>query len=86
MTITLFDFLLWEATVLTKKLKADGDGWEANCDECSESLDMPEAENFEAALTGMREAKWRSVQKDGSWAHMCPACYEAHLAKGSRRP
>jgi hypothetical protein len=80
MTITLFDFLYWEATVLTKKLKSDGDGWEANCDSCSESLDLEDAAKFEDALTGMREAGWRSVQKDGSWAHLCPACYDA-LAK-----
>jgi hypothetical protein len=81
MTITVFDFLFWEATVLQKKPKSEGSGWEANCDECSESLDLEDAIGWDAALSDFRAAGWRSVQKDGVWSHLCPTCYEAHLAK-----
>jgi uncharacterized protein (DUF983 family) len=71
--VNLFDFLLWEATVLTKCK----DGWEINCDKCSEG-ELLDAETWNDALQEMQAAKWRSVQKDGAWAHLCPACYEAY--------
>jgi len=86
MTITLFDFLYWEATVLQRKPKSDGGGWECHCDDCSESLDMPDADGWESALAETRKAGWKSVQRSGSWAHLCPSCHESALAKHKRTP
>jgi hypothetical protein len=52
---------------------------------CSESLDMPDANSWEAALAETREAEWRSVQKSGAWEHLCPSCYAAYAEAQKKR-
>jgi hypothetical protein len=78
-------FLLWEATVLNKRSRFDGPGWEAHCDACSESLVLPEAACWEDALDMFRDAGWKSLQIRGFWEHRCPTCLEA-LAEAKKKP
>jgi hypothetical protein len=70
----LKDFLLWEATVLNKRPKSDGPGWEAQCDACPEALILPDADCWEDALDMFRDAGWKSLQVKGFWEHRCPSC------------
>lgn len=71
--MNLFDFLLWEATVLQRE--KDG-GWSVHCGLCSESANLSEALSWDDALHMSREAGWRSRQINGSWDNICPACLE----------
>lgn len=47
----------------------------AQCDHCSNAEEL-EADDFQEAVSEMKQDGWLITKLDGEWVHLCPSCKE----------